>query len=572
MARQVDMSSDPSFRAVGRTTGTTADLGSITLPTSCPPDIPPRSRIVAVCGVTDFGDQASPKVDGWFLSDFYLFYHLLSPKLVGSTKQIWLTSEEPSYLVSKYTEYAHGDPKQDRRVVLDQGVLEKIQQAGNIRVVPRPDLLERFISTVRDQARIAADFDEHLVLLIFGHGEESSYGVAIGGECDAGDNNVPKLKIEYIQRAIRRNAPVTLFMNSCFSGGWLVQPNINTRQQLNVTGIAACGIEQQTRSWPLSASLGRANGSMIATAILKSIISIDDQEAASDITDQPTYISLAHAIHTSHKKLDTMFEENQIHFSAQDDAWAMQYQARIGLPLEGFKTIWQTLRSIPSGDYQTKSSDHASGTLHRFGTIRSDKIVRYQARRYLSSFPGPDNYASNIAFHNQLISLLTNKKKFNDSQIERIANSLQYRLSLHDQANDLVQVMGLEMPNINDYEVESWKPSTEQRELKSKVWTELVRKSLLDKPYGPHAGWPRYYKPLDYICIALAESRLSWEEMLEKIRIAEEYTQERANQIVSMHHGDEIIADREVVRNRDAFFKVIKDLGHRVRQIVPRNR
>ena len=47
--------------------------------TSCPPDVPPRSRIIAVCGVTDWNNLASPQEDGWLLSDFYLFYHLLSP-------------------------------------------------------------------------------------------------------------------------------------------------------------------------------------------------------------------------------------------------------------------------------------------------------------------------------------------------------------------------------------------------------------------------------------------------------------------------------------------------------------
>lgn len=69
----------PRFNAVGRTTGTTRDLAEMEFLISCPPDLPPRSRIVAVCGMTDVGDSADPREDGWFMSDFYLFWHLLSP-------------------------------------------------------------------------------------------------------------------------------------------------------------------------------------------------------------------------------------------------------------------------------------------------------------------------------------------------------------------------------------------------------------------------------------------------------------------------------------------------------------
>lgn len=375
MASHIDLSSDPSFQAVGRTTGTAADLESLALPTLCPPDFPPRSRIVAVRGVTDFNNQASPTLDGWFFSDFYLFYHLLSPRVVGSSNQVWLTSEEPSFLVTKYKEYVHGDPRHDRRVVLDQDVLKRIQDAGNIRVVPRSILLERFLNTVKEQARIAADSNEHLVILLFGHGEDSTYGVAIGGECDALD--APKLNIEDIKRVIRPDAPVTLFMTSCYSGGWLVQPNINMRQHLNVTGIAGCGHKQTTRSWPVSASLSRASGSMVATAIMKSIIDIDDRQAASDILNQPTYISLANAIHESYKKLNSMFKRQQVHFSAQDDAWAMQYQARIGIPLDNSKVygkVFGLFLLVTTGANQATVEVELYNVLEPFGGTERSSI------------------------------------------------------------------------------------------------------------------------------------------------------------------------------------------------------
>jgi len=64
--------------------------------------------------------------------------------------------------VEKYTEYLHGDPKNERRVVLDRDCLPRVAQAENLRVVPRADLLERFLSTLEEQSRLATDFDEHL--------------------------------------------------------------------------------------------------------------------------------------------------------------------------------------------------------------------------------------------------------------------------------------------------------------------------------------------------------------------------------------------------------------------------
>jgi len=43
----------------------------------CPPDVEPNTRILALCGTSDTEKLADPKEDGWFLSDFYLFHHLL---------------------------------------------------------------------------------------------------------------------------------------------------------------------------------------------------------------------------------------------------------------------------------------------------------------------------------------------------------------------------------------------------------------------------------------------------------------------------------------------------------------
>lgn len=128
------------------------EFGSVAFPTSCPPDVPCKSRIVAVCGATDFEDAASPTKDGWLFSDSYLFHKLFS--VVESSNQIWLTSEDPADLVAKYREYAHGDLKQDRRVVLNEDLLEGVQQAGNVRVVERYALLSISIARLQNKLQL----------------------------------------------------------------------------------------------------------------------------------------------------------------------------------------------------------------------------------------------------------------------------------------------------------------------------------------------------------------------------------------------------------------------------------
>lgn len=125
------------------------------------------------------------------LSDFYLFHHLLHPVCMcevpnlsmlvdpltfvitldtQSSDQVWLTCESPEDLVEKYKEYAHGNLKKGRRVVLDETLLPEIKDAGNIRVVGRVELVDQFVKTVEEQAHLAQRSSETLMILILDMG------------------------------------------------------------------------------------------------------------------------------------------------------------------------------------------------------------------------------------------------------------------------------------------------------------------------------------------------------------------------------------------------------------------
>lgn len=131
---------------------------------------------------------------------------------VRTSSQIWLTCVDPAHLVAKYGEYGHGDPRNERRVVLEEALLPDIHRAGNIRVVDRLVLLERFVETVEEQAREAAKNSEHLIILIFGRGRGGDYGVYIGEP----DHSV--LQVRRLRQAIPRGLNTTLLLTSRYSG------------------------------------------------------------------------------------------------------------------------------------------------------------------------------------------------------------------------------------------------------------------------------------------------------------------------------------------------------------------
>ncbi|PGH11615.1 hypothetical protein AJ79_04755 [Helicocarpus griseus UAMH5409] len=230
---------------------------------------------------------------------FYLFYHLLTPSHnfpnPEISRQIWLTTEKPRILVEKYGEYAHGKPRTERRVVLDKDMLTEIEDGNRLRVVPRMDLLERFVATLREQSRLAADEKEPLPVLIFSHGNEDTYGTQMGV---ARPDSALMLQVLDVHKAIDSRADVTLLLTSCYSAGWTIKP-INAGRPLNVTAITATDEENESLSWAKTASIGRATGSTVASAILNSLVSTEAAAATSEdseIATHPTYIKFASTI------------------------------------------------------------------------------------------------------------------------------------------------------------------------------------------------------------------------------------------------------------------------------------
>jgi hypothetical protein len=525
-----------------------ANLCGVESAARCPPDVSPRTRIVAVCGITDIDGTASPVIDGWFLSDFWMFNHLFRSAPVAN--QIWLTSCSPKQLVERYGRYAHGNPFQERRVVLEERLLEAIRGAGTLRVVEPRTLLERFVKTVEDECKEAIKAEQNVLLLIFGHGDEGSYGVTIGSNSntDFKELSAPKLKINRLKVAIGK-AQCTLLMTSCYSGGWAINPD------LNLTVIATAGRTEASQSW--NASLARGySGSIVASAIRDAILAseIEDEKnlgkpgmTYQEIQETETYAEMGCLVHDHLKQSDRFHDKHRISFAPQDDEWTKAWRERTGIPLAFFKAKWEELSILPAQEDAHSNRDPSSafgGSLDqslsdiRLGStipLRLTKtmpqiytIVRTLAAGYANSFPGPDNLASNTGFHTRVRNLLSGADRY-ENQMENLLTlgyTLSYRLESMAMATDYKNLLGLEYPDCPACRVEAWtNPLSESKEKEAKYKllkfyniNDMIHDAEIFSAPAGDQGW-NYNKPRQYLAIALVESNRTTEEVEEAIAV-----------------------------------------------------
>jgi hypothetical protein len=308
------------------------------------PDFHKNTRVVAVCGVTTIED-AHPKEDGWFLADFYLFNVLL--RGLGS-KQTWLTTLQPERLVSTYTEYLHGNPYQDRRVVLSQDILEQKKLTPVRRLMPATAPRD-YLEILRQEAAEAHRKHEPLLLLIFGHGHESSSQILIGSLTEAesldptGFPLAKSVSISQVQSIIPEGLQLTILSNSCYSGAWAAA--------INSTALTAADDLSVSMSWNRSSS-GRFSGSMWMTMLVEALKNEmrEPAEQESLSQSQEDYVILnktfnkfaaeCHSVLTS--RVDRLFDSHKMTFSAQQDDWNMSWSGRTGIPLARFEDLYGT--------------------------------------------------------------------------------------------------------------------------------------------------------------------------------------------------------------------------------------
>ncbi|KAF2808748.1 uncharacterized protein BDZ99DRAFT_571644 [Mytilinidion resinicola] len=364
------------------------------------PDIPNNTRVVAVLGISPLGiaNPGKRDVDAWMLSDFFAFWNVLH----GLTKdQTWLHCLDLQKLVEKHTQFLHGNPyKNDRKVVLDSQILKNATSASELHPPKsvEPKLLKAsFEKALRKEALAAQKANQPLLILIFTHGIlTQGVNIGISEEQRARLINMAPVPLqlghnkELDERHFTivdfRNAlknimiDITLITNACYSGGWAC----NMSRAGGITALTAAGPRGRSKAWRYSESLGRACGSMFASAVIEKLtrhpvtekpLVNDENEDALTEEQFETYQAFTRSTYQLLlNEIDRRGYEHGFVFTAQDDDWEETWGKRTGIPMADFKNRWDSLETWPKDQY-----------LHPGGPQNRDPNVSEELRQeYLS--------------------------------------------------------------------------------------------------------------------------------------------------------------------------------------------
>ncbi|KFY46316.1 hypothetical protein V494_00498 [Pseudogymnoascus sp. VKM F-4513 (FW-928)] len=516
-----EMLSPAELGGWGRGAGDDGGLSDTKFSSCCPPAISPRTRIIAVCRVNDFRNASSPVHDGWFHSDFYLFRHLFSG--LGAN-QLWLTCVDPVHLVTKYKEFVHGNPLGTRRVVLDESMIPSTKQPNNMRVLAPDILLERFLSSVEHECKEATRHDQNVLILIFGHGDSESFGVAIGGKTAV--HAAPRLTIAKMDNAIRHTQHVAMIMTSCYSGGWIMKRSQDkSKAALNITIMAAAGHKQVSESWAKSESTGRAAGSIYASAIVQSAIQMQTADK------------------------EGVESKEEIESSTSYIGWA--------------KFIYPT-NNLELGMASLSIGQSRSTTLGQGFPGNFSNIVAEQARQYLNSFPGNDALGSNN--QHSYFRLVAKGEISDPEHLEDLSDELRYRMSLMEVATRYKNFLELPIEDCHLFDTYAWEAWHNGGENEWHPYEEIRARILDASIFGLPVGNQGflYTKPSEYLAIGFIKSGQSKAQMLaytEKLTVFKK--------VVVSYIEERVLQTPEVQRRSKRFFRTFSRLGQQLRSLSP---
>ncbi|KAB8218079.1 hypothetical protein BDV33DRAFT_232366 [Aspergillus novoparasiticus] len=328
--------------------------------TSTPPVIHDNTIIVAATHPNV--QTCIGKGDDWFLSDFYAFNYLL--KGLGSS-QTWLTAANPQTLVKKYGPFLHGNPYEDRKVVLSQELLDS-NAFTPVTIVKTTDMIDRFLHEIQRASKQAKHKQAPLLILVFSHGFPDFQLLLNNGDRKRG------LSITRLKAVLEPGISVTLTTTACFSGGWVTSPDFNHTTMAAAT--ADVNESGWSNAWPDSHSMGRACGSVFASILINTLTTatsplVTELNLASVIEggsedlpqrcdqlqpEEPspeqtlTYNAFCHEIwRTCATQINQLWTKQHFTFSAQDDQWEYSWTGRTGIPLAEFEQRWNRLVTYP---------------------------------------------------------------------------------------------------------------------------------------------------------------------------------------------------------------------------------
>ncbi|KUJ17161.1 uncharacterized protein LY89DRAFT_718821 [Mollisia scopiformis] len=515
-----EMVQPAAYGGYGRQTGLYGGLQGVEFAAKCPPDVQKNTRIIAVCGIPEI--DAGPQDDGWFFSDFFLFYQMLGsrPELPN---QLWFSSCSPSDLTRKHGRYLYGPANGvagARRVVMNEAMLPEDEMKAGFRIVNPKDLLERFLATLKSEIQEAARAKQPVLVLIFGHGEEDTSGIFIG----CGEGGLWKITQPRLTSMLQKAVQTTMILTSCFSGGWIMKPNFNKnfdkKPLFNHSFLTAAGAGTPSWSWGISETVGQqAGGSVFATCLLNSIITISDRKEGSIAKeklikvkedDEGEELSMAgltqQIVNECQAQCGTIWTEHEFSFAVQDDLWAQSCGKRTGLPLLNYEERWRSLPEAPVMRKVYKSAGPLNGSVMSKSPGALHRMVKVKAIRYMNSNPGRDNEGGNTNCHPRFHRLIEGAE-FDIDQLYRLNEILDYREGQMRLAEFYCGILDIGVPEGwqgNKFEEYAWKlpylkeksePSTDRSnsaievlEKFSMIRSWVFQLGIFDSPL-PHQGF-----------------------------------------------------------------------------------
>lgn len=565
--------------------------------THTPPDVEQETHVVAVLGIES--KWASPRDDGWFLSDFLAFWHLLNGLTVSQT---WLHCLDLPKCVRNYERYLHGSPFKERKEVLNAEILKTFSD-GNLKQVPKRvggiSLKRAFIDKVMSECKIAHEKGRNVLILIFGHGDYGNKGIEIG---ESALNKT--LKVDDFVKNLQSfsKARITIISTACFSGGWSCIPDLRA---LSSTMMAA-GQEKKSRSWMYSYSFGRASGSMFTSAVVTKLITLSAGKTLVDAYDEEdhteeelrvqdqTYADFCSGVYqTLLRDLDRRGLQHDITFSAQQDSWNSYFSQRVGIPLHDYQARWDALSVYPRDDrmhpgtwlnrdphvdaktaqeyldIQSRASvketfPHLEATASALGKRKTSALyggessallrkVTKVGEEYLSSYQGFDDTGDDGPLHN-LIQRIIRGQETGEMEIERAWNAIRYRMDQMALADTYLKAMDIARP-LGKQCCEFDTQDLDEKSGGKKIMTikRMIRdnfQSLFPSPTKDQ-GRP-FYKGMEYVAAVLHYADLSKQQVEEKLS----HLEKLVDRELVEEQKDHVKRDPEMSSKRQKLYRV----------------
>ena len=292
------------------------------------------------------------------------------------------------------------------------------------------------------------------------------------------------------------------------------------------------------------------------------------------------------------RDIDRRGQEHEISFEAQDDAWAMCWRERTGIPLVSFKKRWEQLKdwtadaTLHPRDPQNRDphateeqraeyvrlkdlheGKKASSGLGALGASQASgsvlkkrktsglyggsaksliSIVSTSASEYLESYKGHDDSADNGALHNLLRRIQSGQEE-DIAEVEHAHKALEYRMSQMSIADRYLQLMEVPAPKgqqCHEYEI-NYKDYMDIGKEKYSQISELIWERIVLFPMPVEDQGRPFHKPREYLVSAFHHAGTSKDDVIKKLDfLAASIDREVEQQKEIVKHDPEVTSKR----------------------------